>query len=141
MADYYCENCEFFEDRSTDKLIDGYCKKYNQSLEFYDWFEKCDKCMIETLKAENDSLKKRLENATDLPCKVGDRFYIVEYYPPEIIEEECCDFSFREFPKILLENGCDCTYELGDNGSYFVTFDKNEAKKIFEKLKKEQRND
>lgn len=96
---------------------------------------------IERLKVENDSLKKRLENATDLPCKVGDRFYIVEYYPPEIIEEECCDFSFREFPKILLENGFDCTYELGDNGSYFVTFDKNEAKKIFEKLKKEQKND
>lgn len=96
---------------------------------------------IERLKVENDSFKKRLENATDLPCKVGDRFYIVEYYPPEIIEEECCDFSFREFPKILLENGFDCTYELGDNGSYFVTFDKNEAKKIFEKLKKEQKND
>lgn len=96
---------------------------------------------IERLKVENDSFKKRLENATDLPCKVGDRFYIVEYYPPEIIEEECCDFSFREFPKILLENGFDCTYELGDNGSYFVTFDKNEAKKVFEKLKKEQRND
>lgn len=93
------------------------------------------------LKAENAALRERLENAVELPCKVGDRFYIVEYYPPEIIEEECCDFSFREFPKILLENGCDCTYELGDNGSYFVTFDKNEAKKIFEKLKKEQRND
>lgn len=96
---------------------------------------------VKELRDENDSLKKRLENATDLPCNVGDRFYIVEYYPPEIIEEECCDFSFREFPKILLENGFDCTYELGDNGSYFVTFDKNEAKKIFEKLKKEQKND
>lgn len=96
---------------------------------------------IQRLKSENAALRERLENAVELPCKVGDRFYIVEYYPPEIIEEECCDFSFREFPKILLENGCDCTYELGDNGSYFVTFDKNEAKKIFEKLKKEQRND
>ena len=93
------------------------------------------------LKAENAALRERLEKAVELPCKIGDRFYIVEYYPPEIIEEECCDFSFREFPKILLENGFDCTYELGDNGSYFVTFDKNEAKKIFEKLKKEQKND
>lgn len=45
MTDYYCENCEFFDDRSTDKFIDGYCKKYNQSLIFYDWWEKCDKCI------------------------------------------------------------------------------------------------
>ncbi len=47
MTDYHCENCEFFENRSTDKLIDGYCKKYNQSLNFYDWWEKCDKCIEE----------------------------------------------------------------------------------------------
>lgn len=65
MADYYCENCEFFENRSTDKLIDGYCKKYNQSLNFYDWWEKCDKCMIETLQAENAALRERLEKAVD----------------------------------------------------------------------------
>lgn len=60
MTDYYCESCEFFEDKSTDKLIDGYCKKYNQSLTFYDWFEKCDKCLIETLQSENAELRDRL---------------------------------------------------------------------------------
>lgn len=65
MADYYCENCEFFENRSTDKLIDGYCKKYNQSLNFYDWWEKCDKCMIETLQAENATLRERLGKAVN----------------------------------------------------------------------------
>lgn len=67
MTDYYCDNCEFFEDKSTDKLIDGYCKKYNQSLNFYDWWEKCDNCVIETLKAENASLKERLGKAVELP--------------------------------------------------------------------------
>lgn len=95
---------------------------------------------IERLKVENDSLKKRLENATDLPCKVGDRFYIVEYYPPEIIEEECFDFSFIELSKILLDNGCGVTYELGDNGCFFVTLDKNEAIRIYNQ-KKEEQND
>lgn len=69
MTDYYCENCEFFEDKSTDKLIDGYCKKYNQSLNFYDWWEKCDNCVIETLKAENAALRERLEKAVELPYK------------------------------------------------------------------------
>ena len=66
MTDCYCENCEFFEDKSTDKLIDGYCKKYNQSLNFYDWWEKCDNCVIETLKAENAALRERLEKAVEV---------------------------------------------------------------------------
>ena len=77
MTDYYCEKCEFFEDKSTDKFIDGYCKKYNQSLNFYDWWEKCDKCIIETLQAENAALRERLEKAVELPCKIGDEVYEV----------------------------------------------------------------
>lgn len=71
MTDYHCENCEFFEDKSTDKLIDGYCKKYNQSLNFYDWWEKCDNCVIETLKAENANLRERLDKAVELPVPRG----------------------------------------------------------------------
>ena len=95
---------------------------------------------IEQLKAENAALKEKLEKAVELPCKIGDRFYIVEYYPPEIIEEECCDFSFIESSKILLDNGCGVTYELGDNGCFFVTLDKNEAIRIYNQ-KEEEQND
>lgn len=95
---------------------------------------------IEELQAENAALKEKLEKAVELPCKIGDRFYIVEYYPPEIIEEECCDFSFIELSKILLDNGCGVTYELGDNGCFFVTLDKNEAIRIYNQ-KKEEQND
>ena len=94
----------------------------------------------EQLKAENAALRERLERTVELPCKIGDRFYIVEYYPPEIIEEECCDFSFIELSKILLDNGCGVTYELGDNGCFFVTLDKNEAIRIYNQ-KKEEQND
>ena len=94
----------------------------------------------EQLKSENEALKEKLEKAVELPCKIGDRFYIVEYYPPEIIEEECCDFSFIELSKILLDNGCGVTYELGDNGCFFVTLDKNEAIRIYNQ-KKEEQND
>ena len=54
MTDYHCDYCEFFEDKSTGKLIDGYCKKYNQSLDFYDWWEKCNECIIDTLQAEKE---------------------------------------------------------------------------------------
>lgn len=60
MIDFHCDNCEFLQDKSNDNIIDRYCKKYNQSLTFYDWFEKCDKCLIETLQSENAALRERL---------------------------------------------------------------------------------
>jgi len=34
---------------------------------------------IEQLKAENEQLKKRLENAVELPCKVGNTVYTFSY--------------------------------------------------------------
>ena len=68
MIDFHCDNCEFLQDKSNDNIIDGYCKKYNQSLTFYDWFEKCDKCLIETLQSENAALRERLSRAVELPC-------------------------------------------------------------------------
>lgn len=77
MIDFHCDNCEFLQDKSNDNIIDGYCKKYNQSLTFYDWFEKCDKCLIETLQSENAALRERLDKAVELPP--GDRvWYIAE---------------------------------------------------------------
>ena len=89
MTDYYCESCEFFEDKSTDKLIDGYCKKYNQSLNFYDWWEKCDKCIIETLQAENAALRARLGKFDDLHIHMGEKVYIIAD-DNEIIERFIC---------------------------------------------------
>lgn len=89
MADYYCENCEFFEDRSTDKLIDGYCKKYNYLLNFYDWWEKCDKCIIDTLQAENAALRARLGKFDDLHIHMGEKVYIIAD-DNEIIERFIC---------------------------------------------------
>lgn len=89
----------------------------------------------------NAALCERLDKAVILPYRIGDKFYEVDYYPPEITEKECCDFSFREFPKILLEDGCGCTYELGDNGFSFITLNKSEAEQIYNKKIKEQHND
>ena len=115
------------------EALDEFCDEYAD--EMYRAVEE-----IIRLRAENAALKEKLEKAVELPCKIGDRFYIVEYYPPEIIEEECCDFSFIELSKILLDNGCGVTYELGDNGCFFVTLDKNEAIRIYNQ-KKEEQND
>lgn len=97
MADYYCENCEFFEDRSTDKLIDGYCKKHNQSLNFYDWWEKCDKCVIETLQAENAALRERLgkwavdnEIVMEPRVKDGKIYYVISRKERRIVTHYIC---------------------------------------------------
>ena len=117
-----------------------YCKKCADEMLSTPEYIKNYKRIIADLQAENAALKEKLEKAVELPCKIGDRFYIVEYYPPEIIEEECCDFSFIELSKILLDNGCGVTYELGDNGCFFVTLDKNEAIRIYNQ-KKEEQND
>lgn len=57
MIDCYCEReCEFFEDRSTNYIIDGYCKKYSQpvALDFCDWWIKCDKCIDEQKMTEEE---------------------------------------------------------------------------------------
>lgn len=77
MIDFHCDNCEFLQDKSNDNIIDGYCKKYNQSLTFYDWFEKCDKCLIETLQSENAALRERLGKAVELPYEVGSTVYSI----------------------------------------------------------------
>ena len=73
MTDYHCENCEFFENRSTDKLIDGYCKKYNQSLNFYDWWEKCDKCIEEGKMTELEYLKQQEEKNAEAALRENAR--------------------------------------------------------------------
>ena len=77
MIDFHCDNCEFLQDKSNDNIIDGYCKKYNQSLTFYDWFEKCDKCLIETLQSENAALRKRLGKSPDF--EVYQDVFIIDY--------------------------------------------------------------
>ena len=117
-----------------------YCKKCADEMLSTPEYIKNYKRIIADLQAENAALKERLEKAIILPCRIGDKFYVVNYYPPELNEEECCDFSFIESSKILLDNGCGVTYELGDNGCFFVTLDKNEAIRIYNQ-KKEEQND
>lgn len=62
MIDCYCEReCEFFEDRSTNYIIEGYCHKYGcpVALDFYDWWMKCDECFDERVFESELSEKER----------------------------------------------------------------------------------
>lgn len=75
MNNYHCDKCEFLDDRSKDTFIDGFCKKYKQSLVFYDWFEKCDKCFIETLQDENACPARTVGKGGGVKGK-GRRYYL-----------------------------------------------------------------
>ena len=127
MADYYCENCEFFEDRSTDKLINGFCKKYNQSLFFYDWWQKCDNCVIETLQAENAALRQWLEKAVELPVKVGDTVYLLSQTSRcpagEIVEAKIIDFiGWEDGYRFTAKGGREWfSFLRGDIGTWVFT--------------------
>lgn len=109
MIDFHCDNCEFLQDKSNDNIIDGYCKKYNQSLTFYDWFEKCDKCLIETLQSENAALRERLGKSVELPF--GDRVWFITE------DEEGAESYIISKPTDLLT--VDELYEIGKK--YFTT--------------------
>lgn len=101
MIDFHCDNCEFLQDKSNDNIIDGYCKKYNQSLTFYDWFEKCDKCLIETLQSENAALRERLDKAVELPCKVGDNVFCIVGIDPAVEEFEVEEILIKRLDPIF----------------------------------------
>lgn len=119
MIDFHCDNCEFLQDKSNDNIIDGYCKKYNQSLTFYDWFEKCDKCLIETLQSENASLRARLEKAVELPCKVGDKVYCIHGMSnPEMLEWQVNEIRITDH-NYMLQLGRAGTKDYRNEASQF----------------------
>lgn len=67
---------------------------------------------LQRLKSENAALHERLEKMVELPCKIGDKFYVVNDCPPEIKEHECCAFTFTEDGQVVLIDGLDCHYSL-----------------------------
>lgn len=68
--------------------------------------------MSDQLGDENAALRERLEKMVELPCKIGDKFYVVNDCPPEIKEHECCAFTFTEDGQVLIIDGLDCHYSL-----------------------------
>lgn len=87
---------------------------------------------IKRLEAENAALRERLEKMVELPCKIGDKFYVVNDCPPEIKEHECCAFTFTEDGQVLIIDGLDCRYSLK-----IVYLLKEDAEACLEELKGE----
>ena len=87
---------------------------------------------IQRLKAENAALRERLDKAVELPCKIGDKFYVIYDCPPEIKEKECCAFTFTQDGEVLIIDGLDCHYSLK-----IVYLSKEDAEAHLEELKGE----
>lgn len=86
-------------------------------------------------------LENGLEDGTiiKLPCKVGDKFYLIYKYPPEIIEKEVCGFTIED-NEITLIDGNDNRYnqKLAHYCDEDLVYSRAEAEKKFAELKGEE---
>ena len=97
---------------------------------------------ITELEAENASLRARLENAIELPCKVGDTLYMPWVYDGtydiatlEIVDIKLTDNEITYITDLASDNeGYLAKYNYGNfsNGDFdyivFIDYDKAEAK-------------
>ena len=71
----------------------------------------------------------------ELPCKVGDKFYLIDKYPPDIKEKEVCGFTIENGEIVFIDEN-DSRY-----GRYWfneeIVFTREKAEKRLEELKGE----
>lgn len=82
---------------------------------------------IEALKAENAVLRNRLEKAVELPCKVGDTIFYVQYF---------CDYKGCNSTTQQFCCGCKEMIEREKHKEKYVICEKSFALKDFEKIGK-----
>lgn len=81
----------------------------------------------ERLKAENAVLRNRLEKAVELPCKVGDTIFYVQYF---------CDYKGCNSTTQQFCCGCKEMIEREKHKETYVICEKSFALKDFEKIGK-----
>lgn len=81
----------------------------------------------EQLKVENASLRKRLERAVELPCKVGDTIFYVQYF----CDYKGCDSTTQQFCC-----GCKEMIEREKHKEKYVICEKSFVLKDLEKIGK-----
>ena len=83
--------------------------------------------LIERLQAENAALKERLEKAVELPCKVGDTIFYVQYF----CDYKGCDSTTQQFCC-----GCKEMIEREKHKEKYVICEKSFVLKDLEKMGK-----
>lgn len=81
----------------------------------------------EQLKAENAALRERLEKAVELPCKVGDTIFYVQYF---------CDYKGCDSTTQLFCCGCKEMIEREKHKEKYVICEKSFVLKDLEKIGK-----
>lgn len=82
---------------------------------------------IQRLKAENTALRERLSRAVELPCKVGDTIFYVQYF---------CDYKGCNSTTQQFCCGCKEMIEREKRKEKYVICEKSFALKDFEKIGK-----
>ena len=100
---------------------------------------------VKELEAENAALRKRLENAVELPCKVGDTVYSIFEFPNEkaILKGTCEHINiniFSGFPEIFIKLVFETNEQLfprtySGNALNNIFLLRSEAEAMLEKLK------
>lgn len=85
------------------------------------------KIYIDYLEAENAALRERLEKSVELPCKVGDTIFYVQYF----CDYKGCDSTTQQFCC-----GCKEMIEREKRKEKYVICEKSFALKDFEKIGK-----
>ena len=104
----------------TDKEIEFFAKHNARVREYVD-------AEIARLTAELAALQKRLKNAVELPCKVGDAIFYVQYF----CDYKGCDSETQQFCC-----GCKEMLEREKRKEKYVICEKSFALKDFEKIGK-----
>ena len=82
---------------------------------------------LQRLKAENDALRERLSRAVELPCKVGDTIFYVQYF----CDYKGCDSTTQQFCC-----GCKEMIEREKHKEKYVICEKSFVLKDLEKIGK-----
>ena len=85
------------------------------------------KIYIDHLEAENADLRERLEKSVELPCKVGDTIFYVQYF---------CDYKGCNSTTQQFCCGCKEMIEREKHKEKYVICEKSFALKDFEKIGK-----
>ena len=104
-----------------------YCKKCADEMLSTPEYIKNYKRIIADLQSENAALRERLEKAVELPCKVGDTIFYVQYF---------CDYKGCNSTTQQFCCGCKEMIEREKRKEKYVICEKSFALKDFEKIGK-----